>query len=384
MPRNPDPSPLRLRRPVRPACPGALALALIAAAALPGCAAPQKPRAPRVPVAVATAVERAMPFALFSTGTVEPLQTAAVGSQVGGVVQRVAFREGDQVRAGQVLFQLDPRPFRAALEQAQASLARDRAQAESARLEAERAKKLFERDLLSQAEWDQKRAAAEAWDGTVRADSAAAGTAHLNLEYAAIRAPIAGRTGRLMVHEGDYVKAASADPVVTINQVHPVRVRFTVPVSAVPLVQRYRDARPRVLVQRAGADSAALEGDLVFVDNAVDQASGTLLLKGEFANRDERLTPGEFVDVRLVLYVDPRATVVPAPAVTVGQQGPYVYVLNPDSTVSPRPVAVERTVDEMSIVTRGIQPGETVVTDGQLRLAPGAKVMVRKEPAGSP
>ena len=238
--------------------------------------------------------------------------------------------------------------------------------------------------MLSQAEWDQKRAAAEAWDGTVRADSAAVGTARLNLEYAAIRAPIAGRTGRLMVHEGDYVKAATADPVVTINQLHPVRVRFTVPVSAVPLVQRYRDARPRVLVQRAGADSAALEGDLVFVDNAVDQASGTLLLKGEFANRDGRLTPGEFVDVRLVLYVEPRATVVPAPAVTVGQQGPYVYVLNPDSTVSPRPVAIERTVDEMSIVTRGIKPGETVVTDGQLRLAPGAKVMVRKGPAGSP
>ncbi|MBI5710670.1 MAG: efflux RND transporter periplasmic adaptor subunit [Candidatus Eisenbacteria bacterium] len=325
-----------------------------------------------------------MPFALLSTGTVEPLQTAAVGSQVGGVVERVAFREGDQVRAGQVLFRLDPRPFRAALEQAQAALARDRAQAESARLEAERAKRLFEQSLLSQSEWDQKRAAAEAWAGTVRADSAAAGTARLNLEYAAIRAPIAGRTGRLMVHEGDYVKTATAEPLVTINQLHPVRVRFTVPVSAVPLVQRYRGARPRVLVRQAGADSAALDGDLVFVDNAVDQASGTLLLKGEFANRDGRLTPGEFVDVRLVLYVEPRATVVPAPAVTVGQQGPYVYVLNPDSTVSPRPVSIERTVDEMSIVTRGLEPGETVITDGQLRLAPGAKVVVRQGSAGSP
>ncbi len=323
-----------------------------------------------------------MPFALLSTGTVEPVRTAAVGSQVGGVVTRVAFNEGDVVSEGQLLIQLDPRPFRAALDQALGTLAKDRAQAENARLDAERSRAMFQQNLLSQAEWDQKRAAAEALAATAQADSGAAATAALNLQYASIRAPIAGRTGRLMIHAGDYVKSATAEPLVTINQTSPVRVRFTVPESAVPLVQRYRDRNPRVLVRTSAGDSLA--GDLAFVDNAVDASSGTLLLKGEFPNRDGRLIPGQFVDVRLVLYEQPRATVVPAPAVTTGQQGPYVYVLNADSTVTPRPVTVERTVDEIAVITSGLKPGETVVTDGQMRLAPGSRVQVRRSAPDSP
>ncbi len=365
----------------RPGDPIALALTLSAAClglgALAGCSGGPGSRATRVPVTVAAAEQREMPFALTSTGTVEPLQVSAVGSQVGGVVVRLGFREGDEVRRGQVLFELDPRPFRATLDQALAALARDRAQAETARLEATRSQTLFERGLLSQAEWDQKRATADTWAATVRADSAAASTTRLNLEYASIRAPIAGRTGRLLVHEGDYVRPATADPLVTINQTRPVRVRFTVPVSAVPLVQRHRGAHPRVILEPSDADSTTLEGALVFVDNAVDPASGTLLLKGEFPNRDGRLVPGEFVDVRLVLYVEPRATVVPAPAVARGQQGTFVYVLNPDSTVTPRPVTVARMVDEVAVVAGGVRPGEKVVTDGQLRLSPGVRVMVR-------
>jgi multidrug efflux system membrane fusion protein len=348
----------------------------IACVPLAGCAAKPQARKPRVSVTVAVAEQREVPFALVSTGTIEPLQTAAVGAQVGGVVTRVAFHEGDEVRAGQVLFELDRRPFRAAYEQALAALARDRAQAETARLEAERAQALFERSLISQSERDAKRAAAATWTATVQADQAAVQSARLNLGYASIRAPIAGRTGRLMVHEGDLVRTGTSEPLVTINQTRPVRVSFTVPVSAVPLVQRYRSAHPRVVV-RASADSAMVEGPLVFVDNAVDPASGTLLLKGEFANRDGRLVPGEFVDVRLVLYVEPQATVVPALAVTAGQAGSFVYVLNRDSTVTPRPVKVARTVDEVAVLEGGIRPGETVITDGQLRLSPGAKVLVR-------
>ena len=355
-----------------------LLLATIAALPLHSCAKKAKARAPRVSVTVARAERRDMPLALTSTGTVEPIQSAAVGSQVGGVVTRIAFHEGDEVRAGQTLLQLDPRPFRAALAQAQATLARSRAQAESARLDADRAKALFDRSMVSQMEWDQKRTMAAAVAAGARSDSASMEKARLDLEYSSIRAPLGGRTGRLMVHQGDYVKAASADPLVTINQSRPVRVAFTVPGTEVPEVQRYRAmGHPSVWVTSSDNDSSAIEGRLSFVDNAVDPASGTLLLKGEFPNRDLRLIPGQFVSVRLVLTVEPRATVVPMPAISRGQQGAFVYVVNRDSTVTPRPVHVSRTVDELAVVSSGLDPGEQVVTDGQLKLSPGARVVFR-------
>lgn len=359
---------------------GALALML---AALAGCSAPSRARTSRVPVAVATVERREMPFAITSTGTVEALQSAAVGSQVGGVIVRVAFKEGSDVKAGQMLFQIDPRPFRATLEQAGATLSRSRAQSETARLEAGRARQLFEQDMLAEAEWDQKRAAAETWAATVRADSATMQSARLNLDFASIRAPISGSTGRLMVRQGDYVRPATAEPLVTINQTRPVRVRFTVPASAVPLVQKYRAANPRVIATGT-ADSSTVEGPLVFVDNAVDPASGTLLLKGEFPNRDGRLMPGQFVDVRLVLYVERGATVVPTLAIMNGQEGSFVYVVNADSTVATRPVEISRTVDEVAVLSQGLTAGEMVVTDGQIRLSPGSKVVIRETRAEAP
>jgi len=316
-----------------------------------------------------------MPFVLTSVGTVEALRTASVGSQVGGVVTHISLREGDQVRAGQILIQLDTRPFRAALDQARAALARDRARAESARLDAERSKRLFEENVLSVAEWDQKRSEAEALAATVRADSAMVATARLNLEYTSIRAPISGRTGQLVVNVGDYVRAATSEPLVTVVEPHPIRVRFTIPERDVPLLQRHLREEPRVEIRPGSA--APREGKLIFVDNAVDPVSGTLLLKGEFANVDGSLVPGQFVDVRLILYVAERALVIPAQAVSTGQQGPYVYVVQPDSTVAVRPVEIEHTQDELSVVRSGLKPGESVVTDGQLRLSPGARVVIR-------
>jgi len=346
------------------------------AIALTGCSSQKKARSVRVPVRVALAAEQSMPYSLVAVGTVEAVRTAAVGSQIGGVITRVAFREGDVVRKGQVLIQIDPRPFRAALEQAKATLQRDRAQAETARLDAERSRSLYDAKVLSQAEWDQKRSASEALAATVRADSASVMNAALDLEYATIRAPIAGRTGRLSVNVGDYVKAATSDPLVTVIQPNPIRVRFTIPERDVPALQRHLHAHPRVQIVSGGGEPT--DGALIFVDNAVDQVSGTLLLKGEFPNADGSLVPGQFVDVRLVLYVAPRAIVVPSLAVSTGQQGSYVYVVNPDSTVTPRPVEVERTVDELTIVSSGLKPGESVVTDGQLRLSPGAKVVIKK------
>ena len=346
-----------------------------------GCAPKKAARNVRVPVRVAATTEQPMPFVLTSVGTVEALRTASVGSQVGGVVTQISFREGDVVRAGQVLIQLDPRPFRAALDQTRAALARDRARAETAQLDADRSKRLFEENVLSVAEWDQKRAEAEALSATVRADSAMVATARLNLEYASIRAPISGRTGRLVVNVGDYVRAATSEPLVTVLEPHPIRVRFTIPERDVPLLQRHLREGPRVEI-RPGA-AAPREGKLIFVDNTVDAVSGTLLLKGEFANQDGSLVPGQFVDVRLVLYVAEKALVIPSQSVSTGQQGTYVYVVQQDSTVAVRPVEIEHTQDDLAVVRAGLEAGESVVTDGQLRLSPGARVVIRKATAPS-
>ena len=345
---------------------------------LPGCGAKKAQRQPRVAVTVARVERRAMPLQIVTTGTVEPVETASVGSQVGGVVTRIAFREGDDVRAGQTLIELDPRPFRAALEQASGALARDQAQWRSARLDAERANQLLAQNLISASDHDKAAAAAEGLQASVRADSGTVSKARLDLEFAGIRAPISGRTGNLNVHVGDLVKTSASGPLVTINQVKPIRVRFTVSQGDIPLVQRYRSAGPRVFVRPSAGDSVEIEGRLAFVDNAVDPATGTLLLKGEFPNRDGALWPGEFTALRLVLTVQKDALVVPAPAVTNGQQGAYVYVLNADSTASPRLIKVARADDVTAVVADGLKPGETVVTDGQFRISPGARVQVRK------
>jgi multidrug efflux system membrane fusion protein len=353
----------------------ALALALAALLAVSGCGK-AKPRAQRIAVTVARVELRNVPLQVLATGTVEPIQGADVGSQVGGVITRIPLREGQEVAAGQVLVELDPRPFHAAVEQAKGVLARDQAQLTSARIASDRADKLFEQNLISAADHDQANAAAGALRAAVQADSGTLANARLNLEYASIRSPISGRTGSLNVHVGDLVKAATSDPLVTVNQMRPIRVRFTLPQDQIALVQRYQRADPRVFVHASG-DSTEVEGRLAFVDNAVDQSTGTILLKGEFANRDGRLWPGEMVEVRLVLALETGAVVVPAPAVTNGQQGAYVYVLNADSTASPRPIQLKRADDVIAVVASGLKPGETVVTDGQFRLAPGIRVLVR-------
>jgi len=364
--------------------PSSLARVLILSVLVAGCASNARPRNARLPVKVAQAELRSVPLALTATGTIEAIQNADVGSQVGGVVTRIAFAEGQQVSAGQVLIELDPRPFRNALEQAQATLARDRAQAENARREAERARQLLEQNLLSRSEHDQKITNSDAFAATVRADSAQVASARLELQYATIRAPVGGQTGRLMVHVGDLVRAGTSEPLVTVVQVRPVRVRFNIPVGDVPLVQRYRDRGPRVRVRVPGADSTAHEGALVFVDNTVDAASGTLLLKGELPNRNGSLVPGQFVEVQLVLEEQKGRVTVPASAVSRGQEGPFAYVLEADSTVKPRPLVLERVVDDVAVISSGLAAGETVVTDGQLRLSPGVRVAVRRGEGGRP
>ena len=368
--------PRRSRR-TRVHCLAAALLLGVSALMSPGCAKKAAPRNPKVPVTVAKVVQRPMPYALLATGTVEPIQTANVGSQVGGVVTRIAFREGEEVRAGQPLFELDPRPFRATLLQAQGALARDRAQLQSAQLAEQRSASLFHQNLLAQSDWDAARSTADALRGTVQSDSAGVVSARLNLDYSVIRSPIAGRAGRFMVHVGDYMKAATSDPLVTVNQLRPINVRFAVSESDRAAVERYRRGNPRVMVHPSEGDSVEIAGRLAFVDNAIDPNTGTLTLKGEFPNADGRLWPGEFVEVRLVLDIQKDAIVVPFPAIGNGQQGTYVYVVNADSSATMRPVTVQRSDDASAVISSGLRVGETVVTDGQFRISPGARLVIR-------
>jgi len=330
-----------------------------------------------VPVKAARAERRDVPVEVRANGTVEPLQTVSVLSRVEGTVQRVAFQEGDEVRTGQILFQLDPRPYRAALEQAEGNLQRDIAQARNAELQAARYQKLVEKDFVSSQQFDQAQANAAALRASVKSDSAAVASARLNLEYATIRSPIDGRTGSLLVHRGNLVRAGSGQALVVINQIRPVLVRFSAPERYLPQLLAKRDDSLVVYALPSGEGGERAEGLLTFVDNSVDQSTGTVVLKALFPNEQERLWPGEYLDMRLVLDVQRNVVVVPQSAVASGQNGTYVYVVNPtDSTVASRDVKVQRSADSLDVIESGLEGGEVVVTDGQLRLFAGARADV--------
>lgn len=359
-------------------------LAGLSAAAACGKARPRE--TPPVPVSAATVERRAVPFTIEAPGTAEPLQTVAVQAQVEGVLQRVNFREGDEVRRGQVLFEIDPRPYRAALAQAEAVLARDQAQLANARADVKRFEALVEKEYVTPQQFEQAKTTAASLEATVAADRAAVETARLNLQYATIRAPISGRAGALLVRPGNLVRANSGTPLVVINQIRPILVRFAVPASHLPEIQRYRARGPLPVRARPASGAGggpASEGTLAFVDNAVDSATGTILLKGQFPNQDAALWPGEFVSVSLQLYLEPEALVVPTAAVLNGQQGAYVYVVKPDQTTEVRDVRVARPAGDLTVLAGGVEPGERVVTEGQLRLTAGAKVQI-KPPTGAP
>ena len=333
---------------------------------------------PRVPVSVARVEKRAVPYELAATGTVEAIRAVDVLPQVNGTILRVNFREGDEVAAGQVLFEIDARPDRAALQQSEAALLRDLTQAQSAAREAARYRELATTNTVTQEDYEQKQANADAAAALVRSDSAATAIAQLNLEYATVRAPIGGRTGRLLLHEGNVVRAGS-DPLVSIVQIRPILVRFPVPATNLPALRK-RQGQELVAIAMPSRDSAsAVRGVLSFVDNQVDTTTGSVLLKARFANQDKGLWPGEFVGVTLVLGMQEDAVVVPSAAVLQGQQGAYVFVVNDDGTATTQPVTVERTLDSLTVLA-GIPAGALVVTDGQLRLTPNAKVDIRSAP----
>jgi multidrug efflux system membrane fusion protein len=349
-----------------------------AALCLLGVACAKKDPTPpaRVPVTVATAERRTMPFELSATGTVEPIQTVAVQAQVGGTLRRIAFKEGDEVKPGQILFELDARPYRAALNQADAALARDRAQADNAAQDEARYQTLAEKQYVTAQQYAEVRTTAAAAKATLAGSQAAVDQARLNLQYATIRAPIGGRTGSLLIREGNLIRTNATQPLVTINQIRPILVRFAVPAANLPLIQEHLGKQVVVRADVGGGENPS-EGSLTFVDNAVDTATGTILLKGRFPNDDGSLWPGAFVNVRLQLYVEPNALVVPASAVVAGQQGNFVFVIQKDSTAATRAVTVSRTAGDYAIVNGDVQPGDRVVTDGQLRLRQGSKVQIK-------
>jgi len=352
--------------------------AIVLLAGLAGCGSPRGAAAPKVPVSVARVERRSVPYELGANGTVEPLRSVDVRPQANGTILRVHFAEGDEVTAGQVLFEIDPRPYSAALQQAEGKLLGDLTQAASAAREAARYRQLAATNTVTQEDYEQKQATADATAGMVRSDSAAAAIARLNLEYATVRAPIGGRTGRILLHEGNLVRAGT-DALVSIIQLRPILVRFAVPAVNLPALRQRAGQALTVLALPARDSATAVQGVLSFVDNQVDTATGSVLLKGRFTNREGTLWPGEFVSVTLVLGTQPDAIVVPSQAVLQGQQGTYVFVVNGDGTASTQSVTVERTLDSLTIVA-GLPAGALVVTDGQLRLTPNSKVDIRGGP----
>jgi multidrug efflux system membrane fusion protein len=333
-----------------------------------------------VPVTVGHAVQKPVPLALNVIGTVEPSSTVAIRGQITGELTSVTFTEGDDVRQGQLLFSLDRRPLEAALKQAEANLERDTAQATNAQAQAKRASELLARGIATREQVETSSSMANALEATLAADRAAVENARVQLEYASIEAPISGRTGALQVHPGNLVRANDTNPLVVINQITPVNVSFAVPEAQLPMLKQYlAKGGVHVEAEPPSEGSAPSAGKITFVDNAVDPTTGTIRVKGSFANKDQRLWPGQFVNVVMTLATDPSAVVVPSAAVQDGQQGRFVFVVTKDNVAEMRPVDVGRTVGEETIILEGLSAGETIVTDGQLRLVPGSHVSVKPE-----
>jgi multidrug efflux system membrane fusion protein len=333
---------------------------------------------PPLPVAVANVGRKDVPVQLQAVGTVRAQSIVAVRAQVGGELARVHFREGEEVRAGEILFTIDPRPFRAELAQAEAELAANLAEQENARDEARRYEDLLRQGFVSRQEFDRLASRAAALEGRVKSFRAAVENARLQLEYCTIRSPLTGRAGSLLVHPGNLVKANDENPLVVIHRMEPVEVAFSVPERNLSAIKEQL-ARGDLAVEafsRAEA-TAGEKGKVTFLDNSVDSSTGTILLKGTFANTGRRLWPGEFVTVRLTLNELTAVPVVPSRAVQTGQQGNFIFIVKGDGTVEMRPVTTSIAYGEETVLTQGATPGETVVTEGQQRLFPGAKVAVK-------
>ena len=390
-----------------------LAGALAAAAVLTACdkaadPATAKSPPPGVAVTVAEVVARDVPVQINAIGNVQAFSSVSVQSMISGEVLKVHFSEGQEVPAGAPLFTIDPRQLQAALLQAQATLAqhqaavmqaeailaKDTAELENARIEEKRYKKLLDGEFVAREQYDQirtkertlsatidaDRAAIETAKALVRADQAAVENVRVQLSYSEIRAPIGGRTGNLLLHQGNVVKANDVgNPMVVINQIHPIYVAFAVPEAQLDEIKRYRAAGDLLVEARPpGAPGTVARGKVTFINNTVDPSTGTIQIKATFGNDDNALWPGQFVNVALILTRQPNALVIPSQAVQSGQKGQYVFVVKADQTVEVRPVVPGAAAGRDVVIASGLKAGERVVTDGQLRLVPGARVDVKQ------
>jgi multidrug efflux system membrane fusion protein len=332
---------------------------------------------PLVPVMAGTAETRNVPIYVEGLGSVQAFNTVTVKARVDGQITKVFFREGQEVKAGDQLFQIDPRPFQAALQQAQANKEKDEAQLQSARLDLDRTSKLLAQKFQTRQAYDQQTATVGQLQASVKADEAQIANAQLNIDYALVRAPIDGRTGARLVDVGNLVQAAQNANLVSITQIKPIFVSFTVPATRLDDIRRNQAKQALKVVAYAQDGKTALaEGALTLIDNQVDVATGTIHLKAQFDNADEPLWPGEFVDARIVLATRADAVTVPEQAVMQGPNGSYVYVLDGDDIAQRRNVKAAATQEGFAVVSDGLKAGERIVTEGQYRLTDGAKAKV--------
>lgn len=346
-------------------------------AVVSSCAEKKEPEKQRIaPVKTAMAVTRDIPLEINAIGEIEAYSSVKIKSQVGGPVVKVHFSEGQYVKKGDLLFTIDPRPFEVALKQAEATLARDKAQLENAVTDAERYETLVKKGYVAAAQYEQFRTAAEALKATVKADAAAVENAKIQLGYSEIRSPITGRTGSVLFNEGNIVKANDDTELVAIHRIEPIYVSFTVPEQDLGLIKKHM-AGGRLRVEASPEGVNPSKGVLTFIDNAVDRQTGTIRLKGTLGNSDSSLWPGQFVNVSLRLTVEKGVLAVPARAVMAGQNGQYVFVIKEDMSAESRPIVVERTYGEDTVVSSGVKKGERVVIDGALQLVPGSKVEIK-------
>jgi membrane fusion protein, multidrug efflux system len=357
-----------------------LCLLLASSALLVGCAGTKAAAPPvsAVPVLAAAVQQKNMPVQVQAIGAVEAFSTVSVKTQITGELTGVFFREGQDVRKGDLLFTLDKRPFEADVRKQESNLARDAAQAELAHVQSKRYAALLKEGVIAKEQYDQFQSNADAMDAAVAADKAAIENARVQVVYCSIYSPINGRTGSLIVHRGNMIKANDNPALVNINQVEPIYVTFMVPEQYFGTIKKYAGTGKLAVQAMLPNETKPVVGKLSFMDNTVDQTTGTIKLKGEFANTDRRLWPGQFVNVALTLSTQPDAIVVPSQAIQNGQQGQFVFVIKPDMTVDARPVVVNRAASGQSVVDKGLSPGERVVTDGQLKLVPGAKVEIKE------
>jgi multidrug efflux system membrane fusion protein len=324
----------------------------------------------------AKAVAKPMPVLIEAVGSVEPEHSVQVRAQVSGVLQSVLFKEGDKVKAGQQLFQIDPRTFEALYRQSQAQLARDEAQLENAKVQRDRLEPLLKREFITRQEFDVAVTSTKSLEATVAADRAQVEQARIQLEFARIHAPISGRTGSLAVKPGNLVPTAGGGvPLVTINSTDPILVSFSIPERQLEEIRRYqyeKDMRIEIMTDRSGPASS--EGKLVFIDNTVTPQTGTVVLKTRVTNKDEILWPGQFVNVRIILRIEAEAVVVPEAAVQPGQDGSFVYLIDAASKVVVQPVKVSRQIGNEVVIATGIKPGDQVITEIPQALESGVTV----------